>query len=92
MAANKRARLSHGDERIAKHAKLEDDVVARPSAGANVIQVNGKTCPHEVVWPPGEHGSKLPPVVSGAAPAKEYAFSLDPFQQTAINSLEAGRA
>lgn len=92
MSANKRPRLSHDDQRIAKHAKLEDDVVAKPSAGANVIQVNGKTCTHEVAWPPGDRGSKLPPAQSRSAPAKEYAFSLDPFQQTAINSLEAGSA
>ena len=92
MAGEKRVRQEHDVERPSKHAKLEDDRVAAPAVGANLIQVNGKTCTHEVAWPPGEHGSYLPPGRSQAAAAKEYAFPLDPFQQTAINSLETGRA
>lgn len=91
MAGEKRPRSDVGASHNTKHAKLEDDRVAAPSAGANLIQVNGKTCTHEVAWPPGEQGSHLPPDSSAAAAAKEYAFSLDPFQQTAINALERGR-
>lgn len=86
----KRPRHDDPDARALKHAKLEDDTTARPTAGANLIEVNGKTCTHEVAWPPGQEGIHLPPAQSAAAPAKEYAFPLDPFQQTAINSLEAG--
>lgn len=88
--ANKRPRYENSDARTLRHSKVEDDAVARPSTGANLIQVNGKTCTHEVAWPPGENGSRLPPAQSTAASAKEYAFPLDPFQQTAINSLETG--
>ena len=92
MVGGKRARDASSKSQLHKHAKLEDDRVAAPSGGANLIQVNGKTCTHEVAWPPGELGSSVPPGRSPAAAAKEYAFPLDPFQQTAINSLEAGRA
>ena len=92
MVAEKRTRDGNTASRSSKHAKLEDDRVAAPSGGANLIQVNGKTCTHEVAWPPGEQGSSLPPGRSPAAAAKEYAFPLDPFQHTAINSLETGRA
>lgn len=90
MAGDKRPRSDHDVSHRQKHAKLEDDRVAAPSAGANLIQVNGKTCTHEVAWPPGEQGSHLPPEKSAAAAAKEYSFPLDPFQQTAINGLERG--
>lgn len=88
--SKKRARYDEGDQHRTKHAKLEDDAVARPSVGANLITVNGKTCTHEVAWPPGEKGSRMPPPQATAAPAKDYVFPLDPFQQTAINSLETG--
>lgn len=92
MAGEKRSRTDVGFIHRSKHAKLEDDRTAAPSAGANLIQVNGKTCTHEVAWPPGEQGSHLPPESSAATAAKEYPFPLDPFQQTAINGLERGRA
>ncbi len=41
---------------------------------------------------PGEQGrqSQAPPPARAGAPAKEYHFQLDPFQQTAINCLEFG--
>ena len=91
MVAEKRSRDQQDVASRSKHAKLEDDRVAAPSVGANLIQVNGKTCTHEVAWPPGEHGSHLPPDKCAAAAAKQYAFPLDPFQQTAINGLEKGR-
>lgn len=90
--ATKRSRPDEGDVRALKHAKIEDDAIARPASGANLIEVNGKTCTHEVAWPPGERGSRLPPAHATAAPAKDYAFPLDPFQQTAINSLETGES
>ena len=92
MVVSKRSREDDRVETTSKHAKLEDDRIAAPAVGANLIQVNGKTCTHEVAWPPGQQGSQLPPSRSAAPAAKAYAFSLDPFQQTAINSLETGRA
>ena len=91
MAGEKRPREGDDTSHRSKHSKLEDDRIAAPSVGANLIQVNGKTCTHEVAWPPGEYGSHLPPDRAKTAAAKEYAFSLDPFQQTAINALERGR-
>ncbi len=91
MVISKRSRDEEGGERSCKHAKLEDDRIASPQVGANLIQVNGKTCTHEVAWPPGVDGNQLPPGRSAAPAAKEYAFPLDPFQQTAINSLETGK-
>ena len=91
MVVSKRSRDEEGVERASKYAKLEDDRIASPQVGANLIQVNGKTCTHEVAWPPGVEGSQLPPGKFAAPAAKEYAFSLDPFQQTAINSLETGK-
>ena len=74
----------------AKHARLEDDEVAKAPTGVNVIEIDGKSCTHEVSWPPGQEGSKLPPARQDAPPAKVYPFKLDPFQQTAINALETG--
>lgn len=91
MVVSKRSRDEEGVERASKYAKLEDDRIASPQVGANLVQVNGKTCTHEVAWPPGVEGSQLPPGNSAAPAAKEYAFPLDPFQQTAINSLETGK-
>ena len=51
----------------------------------------------QVVWPPeaggaagGEERSKLPPPPRAGPPARSYPFALDPFQQTAVNCLEAG--
>lgn len=32
----------------------------------------------------------MPPPPRAGPPAREYAFTLDPFQQTAVNALEAG--
>lgn len=72
-------------------AKLEDDRVARTAGGSNIIEDGcGKTCSHEVAWPPGEQGAAQPPPRRAGPPAREYDFPLDPFQQTAVNCLEAG--
>jgi ATP-dependent RNA helicase DOB1 len=73
-----------------KLARLGDDVVAAMPSGTNYIEVNGKSCTHEVLWPPGVEGSMLPPKQRQGPPAREYPFQIDPFQQTAINALEAG--
>lgn len=73
-----------------KAAKLGDDRVAAMPVGNNLIEVDGKSCTHEVCWPPGVQGSNDPPKARPGAPAREYPFKVDPFQQTAINALEAG--
>jgi hypothetical protein len=71
-------------------ARLGDDRVAAMPVGSNLIEVDGKSCTHEVCWPPGVQGSSEPPAARPGAPAREYPFKLDPFQQTAINALETG--
>ena len=60
--------------------------------GPQVIEINGRSCQHEVAWPGivEEEKAFLPPTKSKSPPAKQYPFPLDPFQQTAINCLEAG--
>lgn len=70
--------------------RLGDDRVAAMPVGSNLIEVDGKSCTHEVCWPPGVQGSSEPPKARPGPPAREYPFKLDPFQQTAINALEAG--
>ena len=91
MVGSKRPRDEDTVDRSRKSSKLEDDRIAASPTGVNLIQANDKTCTHEVAWPPGIQGSPLPPSKSTAPSAKEYAFPLDPFQQTAINSLETGQ-
>lgn len=81
---------SREDHPPAKLARLGDDRVAAMPTGSNLIEIHGKSCTHEVCWPPGAAGSMLPPEPRNGPPAREYPFSLDPFQQTAINALEAG--
>jgi hypothetical protein len=75
----------------AKQARLEDDEVAKATTGVNVIEIDGKSCTHEVAWPPGQEGCTLPPARRDTPAAKQYPFKLDPFQQTAIDALEAGQ-
>ena len=61
--------------------------------GPQIIDINGRVCQHEVAWPGivKEESAFQPPTKSKQAPAKQYPFTLDPFQQTAINCLEAGK-
>lgn len=57
--------------------------------GTNYLESDGKSCSHEAVWPKGRLGSKdAPKQIKDSA--MEFPFSLDPFQQTSINCLEAG--
>lgn len=60
--------------------------------GPQIIEISGRSCQHEVAWPGVVEDEKafLPPAKSKNPPAKQYPFPLDPFQQTAINCLEAG--
>lgn len=87
------ADVGHDDPVLppAKVPRLADDRVAQVPVGANVVEVDGKSCTHEVAWPPEQQaGCELPPPRPEGPPAREYPFKLDPFQQTAINCLEAG--
>lgn len=68
----------------------DDNRVARLPVGANLVEFDGKACTHEVAWPPGMEGSPLPPPKREGPPAREYPFKIDPFQQVAVNCLEAG--
>jgi superfamily II RNA helicase len=52
-----------------------------------------KSCTHEVLWPPctpKNAATPHPPPPHPAPPARSYPFPLDPFQQVAVNALEAG--
>lgn len=62
----------------------------RAEEGTNYIEIEGKSCSHVAVWPRGVNGPKDVPRKPEKA-AMEYPFKLDPFQQTSINCLEAGR-
>eukprot|EP00887_Chlorella_sp_A99_P001342 scaffold14.g1342.t1 len=71
-----------------KKRRLDTDIPRK-----NTVEIDGKGCTHEVVWPEGaEEGSLLPPPPRPGPPAREYPFKLDPFQQTAVNALEAGHS
>ena len=71
--------------------RLAEDRVASLPQGANLIECDGKSCTHEVAWPPGStSATTLPPPASHSPPARTYPFKIDPFQQTAVNALEAG--
>jgi len=55
--------------------------------------VLGRTgCLHEVCFPPGMDGPQAPPPAYKGTPAKEYPFTLDTFQATSVNCLEAGES
>ena len=78
---------------VTKQRRLADDRVASHPQGANLIECDGKSCTHEVAWPPGSaHATTLPPPAIQGPPARTYPFKIDPFQQTAVNALEAGNA
>ncbi len=61
----------------------------------NTQQFNNKSCTHEVAWPPDSDPTAVsyaPPPHRPGPPAREYPFPIDPFQQTAIDCLEAGHS
>ncbi|GMH32302.1 hypothetical protein BSKO_00136 [Bryopsis sp. KO-2023] len=74
----------------AKVLKLGEEPAERIEGGVNYIEIDGKSCTHEVVWPRGVDGCKDAPGKSPVPPPLEFPFKLDPFQQTAINCLELG--
>ena len=86
---------SPGLGHAAKKRRLESQAdVARPGTGPNTVEIAGKSCTHEVSWPSNvaeEAREHLPPASRAGDPAKRFPFSLDPFQQTAVNCLEAGK-
>ncbi|KAK9804329.1 hypothetical protein WJX72_007219 [[Myrmecia] bisecta] len=88
--------VSLSPHKVAKLA-LEDERVSAPKRGVNTVESAGKFCTHEVAWPETASSddssqSLLPPTAKAGPAAKEYAFKLDPFQQTAINCLETGHS
>ena len=99
MAGEKRARVEDtntaGAEHTPKNRRLDTQLDgSRPDGGPNLIEAAGKTCTHEVAWPSSvveEAREYLPPAKRAGDPAKTFPFCLDPFQQTAINCLEAGK-
>lgn len=80
-------------EQPARKAPRLDDMeghTVERRAEVNLVEEDGKSCTHEVAWPPGQDGSPLPPSKSPLPSARDYPFKIDPFQQTAINCLETG--
>lgn len=71
----------NGPDKIRKFPEAEE--------GTNYLESDGKSCSHEAVWPQDRLGSKDAPQKIKEL-AMEFPFSLDPFQQTSINCLEAG--
>ncbi|KAK9827440.1 hypothetical protein WJX74_002542 [Apatococcus lobatus] len=100
MAGEKRARpvqaATAGIDLPPKTRRIDTEANgSRPQGGTNLIEAGGKTCSHEVAWPSkvvGDIREYLPPAKHSGAPATTFPFSLDPFQQTAINCLEAGHS
>ena len=86
----KRAAPDADERGGSKSARLDDDAGTAGYVGATLIEEDGKTAAHEVAWPEGAAGSDAPPAPRPGPAAKEYPFSLDPFQRCAINCLEAG--
>jgi len=89
-AGRKRAAPDANERGSSKSARLDEEASAAAYAGATLIEEDGKTAAHEVAWPEGAAGSDAPPAARPGPAAKEYPFSLDPFQRCAINCLEAG--
>ncbi|WPT10693.1 DExH-box ATP-dependent RNA helicase DExH9 [Picochlorum sp. SENEW3] len=87
----------HVPEKKRKRETREEDIVIGVEQNKkNVIEMQGKSCLHEVAWPPGkEHDGAptLPPAErKDVEPARQYPFQIDPFQQIAINCMEAGHS
>ena len=74
----------------AKAPRLGEEPLTTAYASATLIEQDGKTAAHEVAWPEGREGSQAPPAPRPGPAAKEYPFTLDPFQRCAINCLETG--
>ena len=85
--------VAQPEEPSSKQAKLSEDAGVSITSGPQIIEVGGKSCQHEVAWPGRVQDEKAfqPPARSSQPPAKQYPFALDPFQQTAIDCLEAGK-
>ena len=87
----KRSRADVVSEAASKKLKLGQDVLPKAEGGVNFIETDGKTCSHAVALPEGsEDANTLPPAPRPGPAAKDFPFTLDPFQRTAINCLEAG--
>ena len=67
------------------------DALGRAPAPTSV-EMDGKQCLHEVVWPKDWDGPAPagPPRRKDGPAAREFSFKLDPFQQVAVNCLEEG--
>lgn len=80
------------DTAPSKQAKFGEEALPAQEGGVNHVEIDGKTCTHAVAWPEEAlAGSPLPPPARPGPPAKDFPFTLDPFQRTAINCLEAGK-
>ena len=83
----------HNTDKHRKVPRVDVSALVVPASQVNLVEAEGKSCTHEVAWPPGaaDSCSSLPPARKAGLPARSYEFALDPFQQTACNCLEAGK-
>ncbi|KAK9803050.1 hypothetical protein WJX73_001880 [Symbiochloris irregularis] len=93
-ARHKRKHDPQNDSGSKASPKVAKTVPIVPASQVNLIEAEGKSCTHEVAWPPGAAGScsSRPPPRKEGESARQYSFALDPFQQTAVNCLEAGQS
>ena len=82
------------DAKQARVPASEEPAVDDPPA-EEPSSANGKAyvaCLHEVSYPDGYDHASAARIPAPTKPAKEYPFTLDPFQREAIRCLEAGES
>lgn len=75
-----------GEEEVNDEQKKQKSLIGEEDDSA------AAACIHEVSYPEGYTPSHLPRPSYNNKPAKEYPFSLDPFQSEAIKCLEHGES
>lgn len=80
------------DDGEAKQARAESDDPMEEGNENEKEKGGYVTCLHEVSYPEGYDPAMKPDVPTHSKPAKEYPFTLDPFQREAVRCLEAGES
>lgn len=92
--AEEDAERDDADAKLARVPESEDDSMAAKEQPAAAGDGKGYVaCLHEVSYPDGyDHANTESRAPTDAKPAKEYPFTLDPFQREAVRCLEAGES